>query len=108
VGGWPPFRSRQSLALLDDLAGRKLKVVAVDALPEELVYVSRGLAVLMAQPVYDWGAVGVSTIVDKVHRKVAVPERIELKLVRVGQDNLAQWAERLRAWGFQVDPSAYR
>jgi len=82
VGGWPLFRSSQSLALLDDLVGRKLKVVAVDALPEELVYVKRGVAVLLAQPVYDWGAVGVSTIVDKVHRKVAVPERIELKLVR--------------------------
>jgi ribose transport system substrate-binding protein len=108
VGGWPLFRSSQTLTLLDDLTRRKLKVVGVDALPEELVYVDRGLAVLMAQPVYDWGAVGVSTIVDKIHRKVAVPERIELKLVRVGKDNLVQWAERLHAWGFQVDPSAYR
>ncbi len=107
VGGWPLFRSSRSLALLDDLVSRKLKVVAVDALPEELVYVKRGAAVLLAQPVYDWGAVGVSTIVDKVRRKVAVPERIEMKLMRVGPDNLAQWAERLRSWGFQIDPSAY-
>jgi len=63
--------------------------------------------VLMAQPVYDWGAVGVTTIVDKLHRNKAVPRRIEMQLVRVGRDNLAEWARRLRDWGFQVDPSAY-
>jgi len=108
VGGWPLFRSSQSLALLDDLSQRKLKVVGVDALPEELVYVDRGLAVLLAQPVYDWGTVGVTTIVDKLYRDVAVPEHIEMKLVRVAPDSLAQWAETLRDWGFKIDPSVYR
>jgi len=108
VGGWPLFRSSQTLALLDDLTQRRLKVVCVDALPEELIYVDKGLAVLLAQPVYDWGTVGVGTIVDKVHRDIAVPEHIEMELVRVGQDNLAEWAGRLRDWGFQIDPSAYQ
>lgn len=108
LGGWPLFRSSQSLALLDDLARRKLKVVCVDALPEQLVYVDKGLAVLLAQPVYDWGTVGVTTIVDKLYRKAAVPERIEMDLVRVAPDNLVEWAGRLRDWGFQVDPSAYQ
>lgn len=108
VGGWPLFRSSQTLALLEDLTQRELKVVCVDALPEQLVYVDKGLAVLLAQPVYDWGTVGVETIVDKVHRDVAVPEHIEMKLVRVGRDNLGEWARQLRSWGFQIDPSAYQ
>ncbi len=60
IGGWPLFRSSQSLALLEDLTQRKLKVVCVDALPEQLVYVQKGLAVLLAQPVYDWGTVWAS------------------------------------------------
>ncbi|MGD8895268.1 MAG: substrate-binding domain-containing protein [Acidobacteriota bacterium] len=107
VGGWPLFRSSQTLALVGDLTERKLKVVGVDALPEELLYVDKGLAVLMAQPVYEWGAVGVTTIVDKLLRKASVPEHIEMKLVRVGRENLADWARQLRDWGFQIDPSAY-
>jgi hypothetical protein len=61
----------------------------------------------MAQPVYEWGAVGVTTIVDKLLRKASVPEHIEMKLVRVGRENLADWARQLRDWGFQIDPSAY-
>jgi len=108
IGGWPLFRSSQSLALLDDLTQRKLKVVCVDALPDQLVYVDRGLAVLLAQPVYDWGTVGVATIVDKLSGEAAVPERIEMELVRVAPDGLAEWAGRLRDWGFQIDPSVYR
>jgi ribose transport system substrate-binding protein len=108
VGGWPLFRSSQSLALLDDLTQRQLKVVCVDALPEQLVYVDRGLAVLLAQPVYDWGTVGVATIVDKLFGEAAVPERIEMKLVRVAPDSLAEWAGRLRDWGFKIDPSVYQ
>jgi ribose transport system substrate-binding protein len=107
VGGWPLFRSSQSLALLDDLTRRELKVVCVDALPDQLVYVDKGLAVLLAQPVYDWGTVGVETIVDRLFG-TPVPERIEMELVRVAPDSLADWAERLRDWGFEVDPSAYR
>jgi ribose transport system substrate-binding protein len=108
VGGWPLFRSSQSLALLEDLTRRKLKVVCVDALPDQLVYVDKGLAVLLAQPVYDWGTVGVETIANKLWGTAPVPERIQMELVRVGPDSLAEWAERLHDWGFEVDPSAYR
>jgi ribose transport system substrate-binding protein len=108
VGGWPLFRSSQTLALIDDLTERKLRVVCVDALPEQLLYVDKGLAVLLAQPVYEWGAVGVTTIVDELQGQADVPERIEMELVRVGPENLAEWATRLHEWGFQIDPSAYR
>jgi ribose transport system substrate-binding protein len=108
IGGWPLFRSSQSLALMEDLTQRKLKVVCVDALPEQLVYVDKGLAVLLAQPVYDWGTVGVETIANELWGTAPVPERIEMELVRVAPDSLVAWAERLQSWGFQVDPSAYR
>lgn len=108
VGGWPLFRSSRSLALLEDLTRRKLKLVCVDALPDQLVYVDKGHAVLLAQPVYDWGTVGVATIVDKLWGTAPVPERINMELVRVAPDSLAEWAGRLRDWGFKVDPSAYQ
>jgi ribose transport system substrate-binding protein len=108
VGGWPLFRSSQSLALMEDLTRRRLKVVGIDALPEELVYVDKGLAVLLAQPVYGWGTVGVETIANELWGTAPVPEWIEMELVRVAPDSLVPWAERLQSWGFQVDPSAYR
>jgi ribose transport system substrate-binding protein len=107
VGGWPLFRSSQSLALMNEIQARGLKVVAVDALPEEFVYVERGLVpVLWAQPLYDWGAVGVSTVVDRVLLKKAVPRSIPMELIRVTKETLRPYARRLRDWGFTV-PQEY-
>ena len=108
VGGWPLFRSSQSLALAEDLKKRGLKVVAVDALPEQLNYVERGLVpVLWAQPVYLWGKVGVETIVDKVLLGKAVPQRIRMDLVRVSRENLGSWSRQLKSWGFTGIPDEY-
>src|SRR5206468_7227761 len=59
IGGWPLFTP----TLLTDLDASKVKIVSVDALPAELAYVDKGLApVLLAQPVYQWGYIGVKTI----------------------------------------------
>jgi ABC-type sugar transport system substrate-binding protein len=92
---------------MNEIQQRGLKVVAVDALPEQFVYVERGLVpILWAQPVYDWGAVGVSTIVDKVLLKKAVPGRIPLELIKVTRDTLRPYAQRLHSWGFTV-PEEY-
>jgi ribose transport system substrate-binding protein len=108
VGGWPLFRSSQSPALAEDLKKRGLKVVAVDALPEQLNYVDRGLVpVLWAQPVYLWGKVGVEAIVDKVLLGRAVPQRIKMDLVRVSAGNLGQWSRQLKSWGFTGIPEEY-
>jgi len=107
VGGWPLFDSTMSMAVLDDLQSRNLKVVAVDALPEQLHYVEKGVAVLLAQPVYQWGAVSVTTIVDKVYFKKEVPGRIPMELVRVSRENLGSWARQLRDWGFSLVPEEY-
>jgi ribose transport system substrate-binding protein len=104
VGGWPLF----TRTLLADLSAEKLKIVAVDALPAQLPYVDKGLApVLIAQPVYDWGKVGVGTIVKKVHFKEQVPALLPMELVRVSKDNLGEWARQLKDWGFTDVPEEY-
>ena len=104
VGGWPLFTQ----TLLTDLDPKKVKIVAVDALPAELAYVDKGLApVLLAQPTYKWGYVGVETIVNKVHMKQDVPTIMPMDLVRVSKDNLGTWAKQLKDWGFTDVPDAY-
>jgi ribose transport system substrate-binding protein len=103
VGGWALFTPK----LLSDLDPAKVKIVAVDALPAELVYVDKGLApVLLAQPTYMWGYVSVQRIVDKVHLKQDVPPIIPMDVVRVTKDSLGTWARQLKTWGFTV-PDMY-
>ncbi len=104
IGGWPLF----SRTLLTDLDPAKVKIVAVDALPVELVYVDKGLApVLLAQPTYMWGYVSVQRIVDKVHLKKDVPQIIPMEVIRVTKQNLGTWARQLKTWGFTDVPEAY-
>jgi ribose transport system substrate-binding protein len=104
IGGWPLFTQ----TLLTDLDPKRIKVVAVDALPAELAYVDKGIApVLLAQPVYDWGYVGVKTIVDKLHFKKEVPTIIPMELLRVTRESLGTWARKLRDWGFTDVPEEY-
>ena len=104
IGGWPLFTQ----TLLTDLDPKKVKIVAVDALPAELAYVEKGLApVLLAQPTYLWGYVSVEKIVDKVHMKKEVPQVIPMELVRVSKETLGSWARQLKAWGFTDVPDEY-
>jgi ribose transport system substrate-binding protein len=104
VGAWPLFTT----TLLTDLDPTKVKVVAVDALPAELVYVDKGIApVLLAQPTYQWGYVSVEKIIDKIYLKQDVPEINRMELVRVSKDNLGTWARQLQAWGFTDVPEEY-
>ena len=104
VGGWPLF----TRTLLTDIDPAKMKIVSVDALPAQLAYVEKGIApVLLAQPVYKWGYVGVETIVDKIHFKKDVPKVIPMDLVKVTKDNLGTWARQLREWGFTDVPQEY-
>lgn len=108
VGGWALFRSSKSLELMNDLERRGLKVVAVDALPDQLVYVEKGLVpVLWAQPIYLWGKLGVGTIVDKVVLGKTVPERMPMELVKVSGANLGAWSKDLKSWGFAGLPAEY-
>ena len=103
VGGWALSTPR----LLKELDPKKVKIVAVNALPAQLAFVENGLApVLLALPTYDWGYVSVQRIVEKVHLKQDVPPTMLMEAVRVSKDNLGTWARQLRTWGFTV-PDAY-
>jgi len=57
--------------------------------------------------VYQWGYIGVNTIIDKVHLKKDVPTIIPMDLVKVTKENLGEWARQLKAWGFTDVPDAY-
>jgi len=104
IGGWALFTQ----SLLTDLNPARIKVVSVDALPAQLAYVDKGVVpVLLAQPVYQWGFVGVSTIVDKLHFKKDPPQVIPMELIRVSKENLGVWARQLRDWGFTDVPAEY-
>jgi ribose transport system substrate-binding protein len=108
LGGWPLYNK----TLLSDLEAAdskfRFKIVAANALPPELIYIEKGYApVLLAQPTYLWGAVGVESIVNKLLLKKPVPERIPMDLVRVTSDNLGAWARQLKAWGFGDVPDEY-
>ena len=103
IGGWPLFTQ----TLLTDLDPKKVKIVAVDALPTELPYVEKGLApVLLAQPTYMWGNVGVRRSSRRSYKQ-DVPEIVPMDLVRVTKDNLGTWARQLRPWGFPDVPEEY-
>jgi len=104
IGGWALFTP----SLVTDLNPAKIKVASVDAIPEQLIYVDKGVVpVLLAQSVYLWGDVGVRTIVDKLHFKKDVPEIIPMELVKVTKDNLGTWARQLKSWGFTNVPEEY-
>jgi len=104
IGGWALFTP----ALLNDLNPSRYKVVAVDAMPAQLAFIDRDITpVLLAQPLYTWGYVGVQTIVDKVHFKKDVPAMIPFDVVRVSKQNLGEWARQLKAWGFTDVPEKY-
>lgn len=99
IGGWPLFTD----ALLKMKPG-ETKIVAVDALPAELPYVESGVAQkLLAQKVFDWGTQSVDLLLAKAQGK-EVKERNLSELVPVTKDNLKEWAQTLKSWGFEVNP----
>ncbi|MEW6203017.1 MAG: substrate-binding domain-containing protein [bacterium] len=106
VGGWPLFTK----ALLDEkvLDPKKVKIVAVDALPAQLPYVEKGTTpVLLAQPTFKWGYISVEKIIDKIYLKKDVPVINEMELIPVTKDNLGEWARQLKDWGFTDVPEKY-
>jgi ribose transport system substrate-binding protein len=111
VGGWPLY-TQTLLRDLEERRANKLqvvpKIVSINALPPQLIYVDQGLApVLLAQPTYLWGEVGVDAIVGKLLLGQTIPERIPMDLVRVTSGTLGSWARQLRAWGFPDAPEEY-
>ena len=99
IGGWPLFTT----TLLNDLDPAKVKVVAVDALPQELPYVQKGIApVLLAQQTYQWGYVSTETLVDKIaNGKDPATPIMKMDLVPVTKETLTEWVGKLKGWGFE-------
>jgi ribose transport system substrate-binding protein len=107
VGGWALYTKTLLNELRQEHGRRRkpVKIVSINALPPQLAYVEAGLApVLLAQPTYLWGEIGVDAIVDKLTGRKPVPTHINAELVRVSSDNLRLWARQLRAWGFADVP----
>jgi ribose transport system substrate-binding protein len=95
VGGWPLFTDNA----LDNIAG-KAKVVAVDALRQQLVYVRNGqVEVLLGQKVYEWGYESVRLLVDKIVSKKAPSEPVvKADLVRVTKQNAEEYGKQWGKW----------
>lgn len=95
VGGWPLFTD----SLLKWPPG-KVKIVAVDALPEELEYVRRGVAqTLIAQQVYEWGYRSVEILMEKLHLKKDPPStRVIGELTPVTLENVEEYARNWQKW----------
>jgi ribose transport system substrate-binding protein len=80
VGGWPLF-TKNAL----DGVYQQAKVVSVDHLPEQLVYVKSGqVQALIGQDCYGWGAETVKMLFEKVHngkKPAKVVNNFELSVV---------------------------
>jgi ribose transport system substrate-binding protein len=104
LGGWPLF----SDTLLNTLDPSRIKIVAVDALPQELAYIENGISpALLAQPTYKWGYVSMGLIIDKIYLKKDVNTINQMELIRVSKENLGEWARQLKDWGFTDIPGKY-
>jgi ribose transport system substrate-binding protein len=104
IGGWALFNEE----LMDKIDPRKLKIVAVDALPAQLPYVEKGIVpVLLGQPTFRWGKISVENIIDKLYLEKDVAVINHLKLIPVSQANLGGWARQIKAWGYEGVPEKY-
>jgi ribose transport system substrate-binding protein len=95
LGGWPLFTDNA----LKWPPG-SIKVVCVDALPQQLKYVRSGhVPLLLGQDVYNYGYKSVEHLVNKVHLKKNPPKVIEnTALIPVNRDNVDTYAKNWEKW----------
>ena len=90
LGGWPLFTA-------DALKWPpgSIKVVAVDALPSELVYVKNGyVEALLAQDCYGWGTKSIDNLLNKIVNNQAPPEvKLIDPLTLVTKENVDSYGE---------------
>ncbi len=104
AGSWPMFGDK----LTGIMEPGKYKIVAVDALPEQLKYIEKGYAhLLLGRPTYKWGEVAVEKIIDKIIDNKEIPPFIKMKIIPVSINNLGGWARQLKAWGYKNIPDKY-
>ena len=123
VGGWALYTKTLLHDLQQDTRRRRkpVKIVSINALPPQLAYVEAGLApVLLAQPTYLWGEIGVDAIVDKLTGKKPVagahqrragaglrrqPRRLGASAARLGLRRRARRAAPPEVARFRSGPS---
>jgi ribose transport system substrate-binding protein len=95
IGGWPLFKKNA----INWEPGHS-KIVACDALPDELDYIKSGHAqVLIAQGCFMWGYKSVELLVNKILLNQAPPEEfIAAPLTRVTKDNSDEWFLNWKKW----------
>ena len=99
VGGWPLFTKNA----LRWPAG-EVKVVSVDALPDQLDYLDSGhVQVLLAQNCYGWGYESVRILLEKILKNndpsnADAKARIFDPLTRITPDNAAAFRESWNTW----------
>jgi ribose transport system substrate-binding protein len=104
VGGWPFFDD----GLMDKIEPGSVKIVSVDALPQQLPYIENGIVqVMVGQTAYNWGSESVQIIVDKMHFQKDIDKRYVSKTIKVSLANLGGWSRQLRAWGYTGIPVKY-
>jgi len=95
IGGWPLFVKGAV-----DWDPAKVKVVSVDALPDQIDYVESGAVVmLLAQDCYGWGTSSVKLLLDKIVKKQDPPTlRVIAPLTPVTKQNAAEFRGMWRQW----------
>ena len=95
VGGWPLFMKNGI-----KWAPGKIKIVACDALPDELEYVNSGqVQVLLAQGCFSWGYKSVELLLNKILMNQSPKEEfIAAPITRVTKENYNEWSLNWKKW----------
>jgi ribose transport system substrate-binding protein len=95
IGGWPLYK-KNGITWEPGHA----KIVAADALPEELDYLKSGhVQVLIAQDCFMWGYKSVELLVNKVVMNQAPQESfVPAPLTRVAKENSEEWSLNWKKW----------
>lgn len=95
IGGWPLFTDNAI-----PWAPGSVKIVSVDALPEQLRYLESGhVQLLLAQQVYEWGTKSVEMIVDKiVHGKTPADPKVIADLKPISKEMVPGFKDNWKKW----------
>jgi ribose transport system substrate-binding protein len=95
VGGWPLF-AKDALKWEPG----KVKVVSLDALPQQLPYVEKGyVEVLLGQDCYGWGYKGVQILLDEIVKdKHPASTKIVDELTIVTKENASTYGKKWEKW----------
>lgn len=98
IGGWPLWNKNAI-----KWEPGKVKIVACDALPDELEYVKSGhVQVLIAQGCFLWGYKSVEILLNKILKnQTPTIELIVDPPTRVTKENMEEWSLNWKKWLFK-------